>query len=141
MTAITIYPDTNEVWSSHLAQGLMDGIILVWKHWKWHPIFLLEEVHFKGSVTATNTDQFHFVFEVFSRLNSLIEFVHPERFALAEWSVHVKDFDDDNLRLNLGNSELAAAGKTQIAPGLSIFRHGKIEWRQSSTWSWWFVSG
>ena len=103
MTSVGIYLNANEIWGSHLTQCFVDGIILVVKEREGHLVFLAKKINFEGSVAGTDTNQFDFVFEVFSFLDSLIEFVHPERFFLTKWSVHVKDFDDDHLSPNFGD--------------------------------------
>ena len=58
------------------------------------------------SVASTDSDDFHFILQIPTLFNSLIQFVHPERFFLTKGSVHVEDFNDDHLCLDIRDSKI-----------------------------------
>ena len=87
----------------------MDRHILIRKKREGNFVFLFEVLHIRGSVPNANTDYFHFAFEIFSLFDGLVKFVHPERFLSARRSVPAEKLNDNNLGINLRDSESAAA--------------------------------
>ncbi|MFA9435052.1 MAG: hypothetical protein ACERKR_10300, partial [Deltaproteobacteria bacterium] len=67
--------------------------------------------------------------------------VHPERFFLAERSIHVEDLNDDYLRLNLRNRKLATTGKPQMALSLRIIGHSELDWWKRIPYGWGLICG
>jgi len=60
---------------------------------------------------------------------------------LTKWSVHVEDFNDNDLCPNLRDSELLAPRKPQVALGLGIVRHDELDWGQSTSYGWGLLNG
>jgi hypothetical protein len=88
----------------------VDRIIIIRKEREGDFVFFFEVLHILGSVSNANADYFHFAFEIFSLLDGLVKFVHPERFLSAGRSVPAENLNDNNRGINLRDSESAAAG-------------------------------
>lgn len=101
--------DTDEIWSLRLTQCRVDRLILIRKEREGDFVFLLEVLHIRGSVANADADYFHFALEIFSLLDCLVKFVHPERFLLARRSVPAENLNDNNRGIDIRDSESAAA--------------------------------
>ena len=109
-TSVLVDLDTNEIWSPRLTKCRIDRLILIRKEREGDFIFLLEVLHIRRSIPNANADYFYFSFEIFSLLDGLVKFVHPERFLSASRSVPAENLNDNNRGINFRDSEFAAAG-------------------------------
>ena len=127
MAAIFVDSDSDKIWNLGFAHCLVNRFVLVRKKGKGNLVFFLEMLHFVGSVLDTNADQLDFLLEIFPFLDSSVQFVHPERFFLANGSVHAEQLHYNNPCLYLGDCELPTFRKAEIAPGCKILRRNQLK--------------
>jgi hypothetical protein len=119
--------DDKKVGCLDLSQGLVQSEIRVGKQREGDVVQVPEGIDFERRIPGAYSQQLHLVLQTGSSVDLLEELVDGGSFFLTVRTVHAEHFNDDQLRFELRDLEMAIGLGSQVRAFLVPMRNGQLE--------------